>query len=254
MIKQNFSGTVSSEVASHSGTRSPEQVSEAAGPNLNVEGPIFFNYHEFGESYYADLDTPQDLKEHDDDHGLCITHFPNVYVAADSPDFQTTRIVRIPRRFETTLNCPYISTVLPGVEPGAILGDPNFHPHGYFDDDSQLFGYSSVSPLSGLLSQQQFEDIVCTINNYLKSAFYIYSWFNLVDFFLELVSLGLWRLVSKFFIRHPLLKLEDYVKQVNERQELQERGVKIISPRRSGYLSVCAVLTFVFICFTNFFS
>lgn len=237
-----YVNTASSSMFSHSNGGLCKEAQHPADSGLNAEGPIFFNYHEFAENYYADLDAPQDLKEHDEEHGLCITHFPNVYVPGNSPEFQTTRIVRVPRRFESTLDCPVMSTLLPGVEPGAISGDINFQPHGYFDDDCQLFGYSSVSPLSGLLRQEKFEEVVSTINNYLQSAFYIYSWFNLMDFFLEVVSLGLWRLVSKHIIKHPLLYLEDYVDQVNESEEFKERGVKIISPRRSGYLSVCVAL------------
>lgn len=234
--KDNSVGTVISESGSQSGASVPE-VSQG-------RAPIFFNYHEFGERYYADVNSQYQLKEHDEDHALCMTHFPNVYVARGSPEFETTRIVRVPRRFEDTLDCPCFSTVIPGMEPGAITGEPVFQPLGVFDEDCQLFGYSSASPLTQLLSVEEFQEMVITINGFLRDAFYIYSWFNLVDISLEVLSLGLWRLVSKYIWRHPLLYLEDYVQQINQ-QGLKEKGLKIISPRKSGYLSVC------FMCSTN---
>ncbi|CAR26815.1 ZYRO0C02156p [Zygosaccharomyces rouxii] len=251
--KVNSVGTVISGSGSRSGTEVPEQA-------LQERAPIFFNYHEFGERYYADVDARNQLREHDEDHGICMTHFPNVYVARGSPEFETTRIVRVPRRFEVTLDCPYFSTAMPGMEPGAITGEPVFQPFGIFDEDGQLFGYSSASPLARVLSVEKFQEIVITINSYLQNAFYTYSWFNLIDLLLEALSLGLWHPVSKYLWRHPLVHLEDYVQQVNQEQEFKEKGVKIISPRRSGYLSVCFSACyniddfFSFLCTNNTFN
>lgn len=230
--KCNSSETVVSNLGSQSGTELPKEP-------LQGRAPVFFNYHEFGEKYYADIKAPYELREHDDNHGLCMTHFPNVYVAKGSSEFENTRIVRVPRRFDDTLSYPCFSTVLPGMEPGAIAGYPTFRPLGIFDEDSQLFGYSSASPLAQLLTIQEFQEIVVTVNNYLQDAFYVYSWFNLIDLLLEILSFGLWYIISKCVWSHPLLKLEDYVQQVNQHQGLKEKGVKIISPRKSGYLSVC---------------
>lgn len=233
--KKGLVGTVVFDTISQSGTEVPEEGLEEP----QERAPIFFNYHEFGERYYVDIDAGYQLEEHDEDHGICVTHYPNVYVPRGSTEFETTRIVRVPRRFEDTLNCPCFSTVIPGMEPGAIVGEPIFQAHGVFDEDGQLFGYSSASPLAELISLERFQEIVITINGYLEDAFYIYSWFNLVNFVLEVLSLGLWYPVATYFWKHPLLHLEDYVQRINQDEEFIEKGMKIISPRKSGYLSVC---------------
>ena len=138
---------------------------DAGKPNA-----LFFNYHEFSITDYADIG--QEAQEHDEDLALCITHFPNTYAPPNSVRFTSTRIVRIPRRFEESLEFPTFSTLLPGHEPAALVaaeGDLSFIPHGYFQN--QLFGLSSVSPLSMHLSDEEFQEIVSTINDYLRRGY-----------------------------------------------------------------------------------
>lgn len=208
--------------------------------------PMFFNYHEFTESYYADIGTPNELVEHSEEKSLCITHFPNVYVSKNSQEFETTRIVRIPRRFESSVEYPCFSTSLPGLEPAALVNDldgKNFVPHGIYDN-GQLFGYSSVSPLSQFLTQQEFEDIVSPINELMRKAYKTYTWLNILEFILEIITLGMYHLLCKYIFHNPLLKVEEHVLYINETTTLQKNGIKIISPRRSGYLSVCTRILF----------
>ncbi|CCC69462.1 hypothetical protein NCAS_0C04720 [Naumovozyma castellii] len=205
------------------------------------EKPLFFNYHEFTERFYADLDSPNELKEHDEDHSISITHFPNVYVSRDSVRFADTRIVRVPRRFEARLDAPQFSEILPGSEPAAYTANDegmNFVPHGVFDG-GQVFGYSSVSPLSMYLSQEQFEGIIKPINEKLIKGYKVYTWYNIMDILFGILSMGIWSWLSKYiYPNRTLIDLEDYIKDVNESPLLQEHSIRIISPKRSGYMSL----------------
>lgn len=228
--------------ASNGGSTSNDEVrnSDTTTQSEIVQEPLYFNYHEFAENYYADLDSAGVFSEHDEDHSIYITHFPNIYVPKDSDEFNTTRIVRIPRRFDTTLETPYFSTCLPGREPAAYTNSKQgqqFVAQGLYDE-GQLFGCSSVSPLSKYLDQWDFEKIITPVNKILSEAFAIYTWYNLVDFVLDIVTLGCWHFISKHVVAHPLQRLELYVQQVNEMPLLKNNKIKIISPRRTGYLSV----------------
>lgn len=212
-------------------------------------GPLFFNYHEFAQGYYVDAESASGLKEHDSDHNICVTHFPNVYVAESSLEFRSTRIVRIPRRFDQTLSSPCFSTCLPGLEPAAILSDEDeqrFVPHGYYDND-QLFGYSSVSPLSQYLTQAEFESIMTSINEYLRVIYGTYSWCNLLGLALDIITLGVWSIVARRLFEEPAVRLEKFIAEMNNSPTFQDHKIKIISPRRSGYLSVCIQLVYCFI-------
>lgn len=220
--------------------------SATAGQEVKTEsglepGPQFFNYHEFTEGFYGDVGSPDILREHDGDHNICITHFPNIYVPEDSDEFRSTRIVRIPRRFDFTLNTPCFSNCLPGWEPAALNIEPEqgtFIPHGVYDN-GQVFGYSSVSPLSKYLSQSEFEKISDAVNEILGRAYAIYTWRNLLDLALTVLTLGTWHLLSRHLFKEPTQQLEDYVSQVNNSPMFRQQNIKIISPGRSGYLSVC---------------
>ncbi|EDO16473.1 hypothetical protein Kpol_1066p40 [Vanderwaltozyma polyspora DSM 70294] len=215
-----------------SGDREPESV---------MIKPIFFNYHEFSEVYYSDISQFVEFKGHSEDETICITHFPNVYAELGSSESQNTRIVRIPRRFETTIEYPSFSNVLPGAEPAAMVNDDDgmeFVPHGIYDDDNQYFGYSSVSPLSIYLTQEQFEEIVETINKHCKELYSVTTAYNLIDFFLETVTLTLWRWVAKRVYPNPLYKIDDYVDHINNSDLFKDRCIKLIHPRDSGFLSL----------------
>lgn len=238
--------TLNSGTISKYATEIPEgEVKNAALPDHHEEAvwqrPMYFNYHEFLESYYADIGLPNELVEHSEENSLCITHFPNVYVSKNSKEFETTRIVRVPRRFESTVDYPCFSTSLPGLEPAALVNDldgKNFVPHGIYDN-GQLFGYSSVSPLSQFLTQEEFENLVNPINDLMRRACRSFSWLNILEYVLEIVTLGAYHLLCKYIFHNPLFKVEEHILYINETPTLKKNGIKIISPRRSGYLSVC---------------
>ncbi|CCE66280.1 hypothetical protein TPHA_0P01220 [Tetrapisispora phaffii CBS 4417] len=215
---------------------------ELSRTNHQVEQrPLFFNYHEYTETYYADIGDVIEYQGHDADHELCITHFPNIYVPLDSEKFRTTRIVRIPRSFESSLEYPQFSAFLPGSESAAVTYGADgldFVQHGYFDDQNQIFGYSSVSPLSDYLTEEEFNRIIIDINTIIRESFQVSSAYNISDLILELLTLTMWKWISKYVYPHPLLKVEEYIERVNESRAFKEKNIKMISLRESGFLSL----------------
>ncbi|CAI4036215.1 hypothetical protein SMKI_15G0530 [Saccharomyces mikatae IFO 1815] len=215
------------------------------------ERALFFNYHEFSYSFYEDLGSKNAKPtEHDEDHKLCITHFPNVYAARGSSEFQVTRVVRVPRRFDesrSSLDTPQFSTQLPGDEPAAIVGDDErsgFVGFGRYDTGGHVFGCSSVSPLSDHLSAAEFAEIVCRVNEFLlREEGCVYGWRNMCCLVLDILTGGLWSWVLGPLLSRPVfqesLVLEQYVAQLNSPGGLlYERGVRLVLPRRSGCLSL----------------
>ncbi|CAI5013230.1 BEM_HP_G0022420.mRNA.1.CDS.1 [Saccharomyces cerevisiae] len=219
--------------------------------NANTsERALFFNYHEFSYSFYEDLGS-EDAKptEHDEDHKLCITHFPNVYAARGSAEFQVTRVVRVPRRFDesrSNLETPQFSTQLPGSEPAAIVGDDgtSFVRCGRYDIGDHVFGCSSVSPLSEYLSAAELAEVVHRVNGFLlREEGEVFGWRNLSGLLLDMLTGGLWSWVLGPLLSRPVfqesLALEQYVAQLNSPGGLlHERGVRLVLPRRSGCLSL----------------
>ncbi|CEP64701.1 Shr5p LALA0_S13e01024g [Lachancea lanzarotensis] len=207
--------------------------------NPTLKQALFFNYHEFSVTRYADLGEDQET-EHQDDQALCITHFPNVHCALGSVRFQETRLVRIPRRFETTVDVPAFSTQLPGQEPAALVDNAdnvNFVPRGVYQ--GQIYGMSSVSPLSGLMTDAEFQEVVETVNGYLVKAYTSTAGWNLFNSFMDIFTFQLWSNVAVKIFQSPLVALENYVYELNTSPKFQERKLQLISPRKSGYLSVC---------------
>ncbi|SMN22468.1 similar to Saccharomyces cerevisiae YOL110W SHR5 Subunit of a palmitoyltransferase [Maudiozyma saulgeensis] len=212
---------------------------------------LFFNYHEFSETYYADIDNPAIPREHDESEALIITHFPNVYTPQNTQLYKETRIVRIPRRFEESVQYPNFSELLPGLEPAAIINDnssknddiplPNkFIARGVYDND-QIFGTTSTSPLSLYFTPEQFRDIVHGINILLKEEYQVFSWWNILDIILTILTLNLWIWLSdKLHVRVPMhiKKLDLHIKQLNESQLLASQRVRIMHPSRAAYLSL----------------
>lgn len=218
-------------------------LNSAASKNHTIDDnqklkPLFFNYHEFTVTQYTDLDGQ--LREHDEDQALCITHFPNVYEPIDSDLFSKTRIVRIPRRFDNSLDYPCFSNQLPGSEPAALVSyDEQFKflPKGEYD--GQIFGLSSVSPLSQYLSSKELSDIVDNVNDYLRRGYMTSSWWNILNNLVDTLTFNLWNSILIRVFDNPLSELEDYVHKINDSEPFKAKNLKIISPRRSGYLSVC---------------
>ena len=144
--------------------------------------PLFFNYHEFQETYYIEAGSiDQGAKEHDQEHALVITHFPNIYASLDSTEWETTRIVRISRAYDKRVNYPCFSEYIPGSEPAAIVNDTTkdkFVCQGKVPRDGQWYGYSSVSPLSLYFTPTQFQEIISKINQLIEEEYKIGSLTN----------------------------------------------------------------------------
>lgn len=199
--------------------------------------PLFFNCHEYVISVYQDIGSST-INTHDRYHSLCITHFPNIYAPPYTKRFQNTRIVRIPRRFDQSLDHPCFSTQLPGMEPAALTetAETCFTPRGIFTD--QIFGYTSLSPLSNYLTPDQWYDIANQINEYMKSAYNYCTWYNFTYHVMDVLTLGIWDRLCNYVLQNPLVELEKYIESVNESDTFKEQQISIISPRLSGYLSV----------------
>ena len=248
-IINNVSANVtdSVNVNENDGTTDPD--------NNNTHTLYFFNYHEYSETYYADLDTPLKFKGHTEAESLVITHFPNIHAPINSVQFNETRIVRIPRRFDTSVSYPCFSNVLPGSEPAAITNTVDglqFVPRGLCRD-GQVYGFSSVSPLSRYLTNEEFKPIIDHINGILETMYTVpNNWTNYRDIILGFLTLGLWYLLfsssSPSFIRllgsrlggdeSRVNELEGYIESVNRSEKFRKNGIRIVSPRRSGFLSL----------------
>ncbi|SCU86853.1 LADA_0E00650g1_1 [Lachancea dasiensis] len=219
--------------------------SDKENPDLvKSKAPLFFNYHEFSVTRYFDLET-QLMSDHPQDLALCITHFPNVYTAMDSQQYFETRLVRIPRRFDVHVDVPSFSTQLPGQEPAALVGShggDRFVPRGVYQN--QAFGLWSVSPLSNYMTSAEFREVVDTVNNYLLRAYSTDSWWNLASAILDTLTFHMWNSIAIRVFRSPLQDLENYVETLNESASFKEKKLRLISPRRSGYLSVCCLRVF----------
>ncbi|SCV05149.1 LANO_0H01134g1_1 [Lachancea nothofagi CBS 11611] len=215
---------------------------ESKKDNLEVSDSkkaLFFNYHEFCVTSYSELGTSL-VCDHSDDEALCITHFPNVYVPIESVSFKETRLVRIPRRFESYVDIPNFSTQLPGKEPAALVKhttNGKFVAKGIYQ--GQAFGMASVSPLSDYLSDSEFKKIIETINEYLYNGFHHASRMDSVNAVLDTLTFQIWNSLLIRATKSPLLELEEYVQALNKSAAFQDKNLRLISPKRSGFLSVC---------------
>ncbi|KAL3231665.1 hypothetical protein RNJ44_00200 [Nakaseomyces bracarensis] len=212
---------------------------------VKKDKPVFFNYHESSETYYAEIDEPEHLREHDDNSSLCITHFMNVYAPPGSARFNETRLVRVPRRFDIGNKWhPMFSDLLPGHEPGAMVNHTDgtrFVARG-ITRDGQVYGFSSVSPLSQYLDERQYGEIVTRINAYLMQTYSAFGLYNILNFILELLTLGLWSYVTKYVNRglhtDPMKELDNYITELNQSPLFTKNSIKLINPRETGFLSL----------------
>jgi hypothetical protein len=103
--------------------------------------------------------------------------------------YETTRIVRIPRVFDKE-PYPQFSNVLPGREPGSITNgmdlEPEFTAVGSFE--GQFFGTSSLSPLSGMVEESDFRNLIDDVNKILKES-YGFNWLHVLEFILDMLTL-----------------------------------------------------------------
>lgn len=210
-----------------------------------TERVYFFNYHEYNETYYIDPGSIEPL-EHSPGDALIITHFPNIYVPLDSIEYGTTRIVRIPRRYdhEYSLQVPYFSEELPGHEEASVPPHANgngqdgfFYCEGQWINDGQWYGKSSESPLSNYMDGTRFRDVVREINECIKKEYDVIGWRNVIDLLFCIMTFGLWGWDSSSKIYGGDV-VEDTIENINGRDYMRGNGVQIISLRRSGYLSL----------------
>lgn len=143
----------------------------------------------------------------------CYPHL-NPHVPVDSPEYSSTRIIRIRRDW-------------------LVEGDlaPTF---------SNL--YPEILDLAGL-SEQEFRRIIEKLNGTLIPTFSPYNWRNVVDGVLGLATGWLWEDFGFTGIKWRLKHLEQWIDAWNDRmaKSVREEGAiapKIISPRRTGYMTV----------------
>jgi len=211
-----------------------------------TEPLLFFNYHEFLTEDYQLHPSCRYISKA---KSIVVNHFPNNHVPVDSATYNETRIVRIPRIFSTTKLSdliPQFSDYTPGSEPAAINDQDGltFKTTGIYDNNS--FGVTSVTPLvPGYMTDEEFHAIIHKINQYLQEAFDPYNIWNLIDSILDLISANFYtKIINNFFVdtysKRKLLELESYIDhEVNSKMLANRPGLKILSPRKSGYLSVC---------------
>ncbi|KAG7195240.1 ras modification protein erf4 [Scheffersomyces spartinae] len=211
--------------------------SENAAENIEPSALQFFNYHEFLVNDYV----PLQLSLINKGASIDVCHFPNNYVPKYSKAFESTRIVRIPRVFDTVFLpdlVPQFSTMRPGNEPAAISnGDPEFVFTGKYEDN--YFGMTSVTPLvAGLISADELHEVVTKINDFLYSAFNPFSLPSLFDGILFALTGGLVEHIYYPYSKRKLLQLELFVESEINGNLWKHKNIKMISPRRSGYLSI----------------
>lgn len=144
----------------------------------------------------------------------CFPHL-NPHVAINSPEFTTTRIIRIRRDW-------------------LLEGDlaPTF---------SNL--YPEILDPAGV-SEQEFRRVIDKLNHDLVPIFDPYNWRNILDGLLGLITGWIWDDLGFTNAKSKLSKLESWIENWNAEMEKSvgsEEGIpapKIISLRRTGYMSV----------------
>lgn len=136
----------------------------------------------------------------------CFPHF-NPHVPIGSPEYETTRIIRIRRDW-------------------MIKGDlaPTF---------SNL--YPEI--LDPLVPDQEFRRIIATVNDALVQAFDPFSLRNWVDGVVGLLTGWVWEDLGAPAVKSHLQRLEDWLENWN-REVGEKDGVHIWSLRRSAYMSL----------------
>ncbi|KAI9862911.1 MAG: hypothetical protein M1813_004083 [Trichoglossum hirsutum] len=151
---------------------------------------------------------PQD---EDDDCGWGPSHpcFPhiNTHVPLNSPEATTTRIVRIRRDW-------------------MLAGDlaPTF---------SNL--YPEI--LDPYLPEEEFRLLIRRLNDELARAFDPWSFWNMVDATIGVLTLWVWDDLGATVVKRRLRALEQWVREWNERGGKME-GVKVVELRKTGYMSL----------------
>lgn len=136
----------------------------------------------------------------------CFPHL-NSHVPLNSPEYESTRIIRIRRDW-------------------MVRGDlaPT---------------YSNLYPeiLDPALPEHEFRTIIHHINKTLVEAFDPYSMRNILDGFLGLVTGWVWEDFGMAGVKGKLKRLEQWIEDWNRRNGERE-GVKVIPLRRTGYMNL----------------
>lgn len=215
---------------------------------------LFYNYNEYAISTYVALSeiTPSPAEPPTprlQTLPLIVTHFPNLYIPHGVCPPTPTRIVRIPRVYPFTCETfPQFLMDLPGQEKGALGLTETSAERGCFCPQgihlNQVFGITSVSPLSTHLTLELFREVVGQVNRHLQEAHNPFSFRNMLDTVMDLFSLGLSTVVLRPHAKTVLTALDALVERLNV--QLRVHSVELISPSRSGYLSVRSLFHRVF--------
>ncbi|KAK9352571.1 Golgin subfamily A member 7/ERF4 family-domain-containing protein [Lipomyces doorenjongii] len=146
------------------------------------------------------------------------THAENPHVPVGSLGASCTRIVRIHRDY---------------VYPRES-NTPAFTP--------QFPGY----PLSMFMTEIEFLDLVHEVNDQLDQAFYPLSLGNVLDGCVGFLTCWLCEIVYTSYHKRKSLELERFIEKLNE-EVYKARGIKVISPRRTAYLSLDIQVPYPFI-------
>ena len=136
----------------------------------------------------------------------CFPHL-NSHVPVTSPEYESTRIIRIRRDW-------------------MVRGD-------------LAPAYSNLYPeiLDPSLPEHEFRTIIHYINKTLVDAFNPYSLRNILDGFLGLVTGWIWEDLGLTGVKGKLKRLEQWIEDWNCRNGERE-GVKVIPLRRTGYMNL----------------
>lgn len=199
----------------------------------------FYNYHEYilatAQEQREQLGYATGLDEDDENFSqVLLTHFENPHLPAVSGGTDNdvnnitgiTRIIRIPREFSANNDLyPQFSTFYPGTEPGALTTEDGG-------------GLTSLSPLRLYLTDSELHEIVSVINTHLAEALSPYRWQNVLDHCLNMMFCWLLDRVRDPYVKRRLRDLETTVEDMNIRLSARGQPVRIISPLRTGYLSL----------------
>lgn len=183
------------------------------GSNVSLPGGIGSAISSSNSSIMGDPDQP-DLGEEWGPQHPCYPHL-NPHVPMNSPEYTSTRIIRIRRDW-------------------LIQGDlaPTF---------SNL--YPEILDPAGV-SEQEFRRVIEKLNGELIPIFNPYNWRNILDGILGLLTGWIWDDLGLTYAKTRLSNLEDWINKWNAEMEKtvgSDEGAiapKIISLRRTGYMNL----------------
>ena len=148
----------------------------------------------------------------------CFPH-PNPHVPLDSSLFQSTRIIRIPRDYMINGdNTPAFSIVYPVI-------------------------------LEPYVTEEQFRNIVDTVNEKLRLAFDPWNRWNWMDAIIGLATFWLWEEIFPTYVKRRLREVEKTLEAWNA--TLKEQGATLIALRRSAYITVGHVTPYRLLKYVN---